>query len=590
MLMELIKKIIRKTREGMIKEMYHEFLWIYHYGLHYKFEILWYIVLGIFTTGMSLGGSVVSKYIIDAVTGHDTKGIIPAAIFYVGMQLFRIISNALTNRISTRIEIKVDQEIRADVYDKIMIADWEALSEYHSGDLMTRVDSDVSNISRSVISWVPNFITETVEFLGTLGIILYYDSTLAGLALLSAPVTILVSRYMMTKMRIYNQKLREVSSEVTTFHEESFQNIQVIKSFGLTKLYGRKMRQVQEKYRNMRLEYNQFSIMTTMLMSLVGTVVTVVCFGWGVYRLWSGVITYGTMTLFLEMSDSLSASFSSLIYMVPGAISAATAAGRIMAVTDLPRENFEGEEEIEQMLEANRDGGVSISMEEVTFHYAGGTPVYSNVNLEAHPDEIVALVGPSGEGKTTTLRLFLGIINPQAGAALVTGETTGEVRKLTPSTRRFFTYVPQGNTMFAGTIAENLRMMKQNATDEEMWQALKLACAYDFVAKLPDGLNSRMKERGGGFSEGQIQRISIARALLADVPVLLLDEATSALDVVTERKVLRNIMHSEYKRTCIVTTHRPSVLGICNRVYRISGGSVQMVSEEEIQQMMMDWA
>ena len=363
--MNLLKKIIRKIKEGMLQEIFQELLWIYHYGLRYKMEILWYIFLGIFSTGMSLGGSVISKYIIDAVTGFDSKGLAPAAVFYILMQLMRIGSNAWTRRISTRIEIKVDQEIRADVYDKIMEADWEAMSEYHSGDLLNRVDNDVSSISSSVLGWVPDFVTQLVQFLGTLGIIIYYDPTLAGLALLSAPVTLVVSRVLMKKMRDYNKKMREASSEVMMFNEESFQNVQVIKSFGLTGLYGRKLRQVQARYREIRLDYNKFSILTSSFMSLVGTVVTVVCFGWGVYRLWTGHITYGTMTLFLEMSDSLSASFSSLVYMVPSAISAATAAGRIMAVAELPKENREGEEQVEQLLEENRKGGVSVETEQM---------------------------------------------------------------------------------------------------------------------------------------------------------------------------------------------------------------------------------
>ncbi|MDY4969798.1 MAG: ABC transporter ATP-binding protein [Lachnospiraceae bacterium] len=587
--MNLLKKIIRKIKEGMLQEIFQELLWIYHYGLRYKMEILWYIFLGIFSTGMSLGGSVISKYIIDAVTGFDSKGLAPAAVFYILMQLMRIGSNAWTRRISTRIEIKVDQEIRADVYDKIMEADWEAMSEYHSGDLLNRVDNDVSSISSSVLGWVPDFVTQLVQFLGTLGIIIYYDPTLAGLALLSAPVTLVVSRVLMKKMRDYNKKMREASSEVMMFNEESFQNVQVIKSFGLTGLYGRKLRQVQARYREIRLDYNKFSILTSSFMSLVGTVVTVVCFGWGVYRLWTGHITYGTMTLFLEMSDSLSASFSSLVYMVPSAISAATAAGRIMAVAELPKENREGEEQVEQLLEENRKGGVSVETEQMAFGYAGGKMVFEHVDFLAAPGEIVALVGPSGEGKTTMLRVILGIVNVKAGSARVFGRDTQQKIPISAATRRLFAYVPQGNTMFAGTVAENLRMMKQDASNEELYEVLKLACAYDFIVRLPDGLNSRIRERGGGFSEGQIQRLSIARALLADVPVLLLDEATSALDVATERKVLRNIMQSEKNRTCIVTTHRPSVLGICSRVYRIEGGSMTCVGEEEVQKMMMDF-
>ncbi len=210
--------------------------------------------------------------------------------------------------------------------------------------------------------------------------------------------------------------------------------------------------------------------------------------------------------------------------------------------------------------------------------------------MEAHPHEIVALVGPSGEGKTTLLRLILSLLSSQSGTCRVYGGTDEENGlPLSPATRRLFSYVPQGNTMFSGTIAENMRNVKPDATDEEIIDALKLSCAWDFVEKLPDGIESMVKERGGGFSEGQSQRLSIARALLRKSPILLLDEATSALDVATERKVLKNIMRDEYPRTCIVTTHRPTVLGICSKVYAIRDKRCNLLSEEEIRVLERDF-
>ena len=210
--------------------------------------------------------------------------------------------------------------------------------------------------------------------------------------------------------------------------------------------------------------------------------------------------------------------------------------------------------------------------------------------MEAWPHEIIALVGPSGGGKTTMLRLILSLLRAQEGEAWIgAGEEPSQRLALSPSTRKLFSYVPQGNTMFSGTIAENMRNVKPEATEEEIMEALKLACAWDFVEKLPDGIESMVKERGGGFSEGQAQRLSIARALLRKSPILLLDEATSALDVATERKVLNNIMTDTYPRTCIVTTHRPTVLGICTRVYAIRDKKCEVVGETEIAEMEKDF-
>lgn len=577
-----VKKIWNKIKDGTLREMLNEFKWIYNYGKHYKWAIVWYIVLGLVSTVVGLVSSIASKQIIDAVTGQDSGAIIPAIVFYVCMRLSLIPVNALTGRISTKIEIKVDQEIRADVYDKIMAADWQSMSEYHSGDLLNRLDNDVANVSSSVIGWVPELITRVVQFVGPLCIILYYDPTLAGLALLSAPVTLLVSRRLTRNMRQYNKKMREVSSEVMAFNEESFQNMQVIKAFGLTDIYGRKLRSVQKKYRDIRLNYNLFSIKTMALMSLTGTIVSVLCFGWSVYRLWSGHITFGTMTLFLQLASALTGGFSSIASLFPQAISAATAAGRVMALTELPKETSEFDEEILKIRQSG--AGVSVEAKNVDFRYLTGKSVLKDVSFKAQPGEIIALVGPSGEGKTTILRILLGIVKATSGT--VTVSSNGETYPVGVSSRRLFAYVPQGNTMFSGTVAENLRIMKKDAADEELDRVLKLACAYDFVHSLPDGLDSPILENGGGFSSGQIQRLSIARALLADTPILLLDEATSALDPATARKIFKNIMSGDECRTCIMTTHRPSVLEMCSRVYRISDESMEELSQSQIDELM----
>ena len=208
--------------------------------------------------------------------------------------------------------------------------------------------------------------------------------------------------------------------------------------------------------------------------------------------------------------------------------------------------------------------------------------------MMAKPGEIIAIIGPSGEGKTTLIRLILGLIYPQKGE--VTIESSNGTRiPMNADTRHLFSYVPQGNTILSGTIAENMRMAKEDATDEEIIEALKAACAWEFVEKLPQTFNSKIGEKGRGFSEGQTQRIAIARALLRNAPILLLDEATSALDVTTERNVLRNIIKKHPNKTCIVTTHRPTVLNMCERVYRVMETRVTQLSEEDSSKMAMDF-
>lgn len=586
--MEFIKKVIRKIKEGMLQEMYEETKWMYTYAKKYKFQIVFYIFLGVLTTVMGLASSVGSKYLIDAVTGQDSGNIALIALFIVAMGLFSIGINAITTMISARINIKVNNEIQAEVFDKILVADWISMKEFHSGDLLNRLNGDVNTVASSILSWIPSLITRSAQFFGILTIILYYDPTMAVIALASAPVMLIVSKTLMKKMRDYNKRMRQVSSDVMSFNEESFQNIQSIKAFDLVGLFSKRLRDVQQNYKAVFLDYNKFSVYTSSFMSVVGMFVAYACFGWGVYRLWTGHITFGTMTLFVQLSGQLSSSFKSIVSLVPSAISATTSAGRIMEFFKIKDES-DLEDDKAKLIQNNTQGkGLSVVLDDVEFSYNENKTVFKHADVVANPGEIVALVGPSGEGKTTMIRLLLGLINTKSGNASIK-DINGVSCKISSATRRFFAYVPQGNTIFSGTIAENMRMVKQDATDAEIVEALKAACAYDFVNRLPDKINSKVGERGSGFSEGQAQRLSIARALLRKSPILLLDEATSALDVFTERQVLRNIMNMGYARTCIVTTHRPSVLTMCDKVYKIDSGVVCDIDEKEVNMLIRDF-
>ena len=389
-------------------------------------------------------------------------------------------------------------------------------------------------------------------------------------------------------MRYFNKKTREVSSDLMAFNEESFQSIQSIKAFDLIDLFNNKLIKMQNKYKEVSLDYNKFSIATSSFMSLVGMLVSYSCFGWGVYRLWTGHITYGTMTLFLQLSGTLSSSFNSLVGMVPSAISATTSAGRLMDFFDLPNEELLDDEKVQYIEKNTKNKGLTVELSDVMFNYDENKVVFKDASIVANPGEIVALVGPSGEGKTTMVRILLALINIKKGKAVVR-DIDGVECNISADSRKFFAYVPQGNTMFSGTVADNMRMVKEDATDEDIISALETACAYDFIKQLPDGIYSMVGEKGIGFSEGQAQRLSIARALLRRSPILILDEATSALDVYTERLVLKNIMDMGYARTCIVTTHRPSVLNLCDRVYKIDKSNVSEINHEEVEKLIKDF-
>lgn len=569
------KRIAEKLKAGYLLEMGREAAWMYGYARRYWKAMIFYIGAGIAGTLMGLGSSVASKFLIDAVTGHQMSSVGGAAGALIVLAVGNIGTRAVVSRISAKITVQSRNKMQADIYNSILYTDWESLQEFRSGDLLSRLEGDVRQVADSVIGWIPGVITRLFQFLGTLAVILYYDPTMAALAVLSAPVTLAASRILMKRMRDYSLQMRDVNDDLMSFQNDSLRNLQTVKAFGLMDVFSSRMTVLQDGYQEKMLNFNRFTIYTSSFLSMVGMAVSYICFGWGVYRLWGGYITIGTMMMFLQMAGALSTALSALIQTVPQAINATTCAGRLMSVAGLKREQTIREQAVKN-LEKKSAGGLSVVLKEVQIGYRGAPPVISGGDFQADRGEIVAVIGSSGEGKTTLLRLLLGLIYPAKGEAFLASED-GEQCPLSAGTRHFFSYVPQGNTMFGGTIAENLRLVKPEAGQEELEEALRTGCAWEFVKELPEGIHSPMGEQGGGFSEGQAQRIAIARAVLRDAPVLLLDEATSALDMETEKQVLENLMGDRKQRTCIVTTHRPSVLSMCHHIYEIQGNRLEKI-------------
>lgn len=582
---ESLDILIRRWKDGTFGEIIDDWKWIFTYSARYKGVIVFYLILGIFSTTLGLVGSVASKYLIDIITGHDTGKLWIIIAVMVGSTVFSLVFGSLLSRINAKISIDINNDIQADIFDKIVDADWLALNNYSNGDILNRFNGDIGTVSGNAISWLPSIVLAIYNFIATFCVILYYDWVMAIFAFGTAPLMLLMSRFVIKKQRDYNKKMREMSSEVMAFEVDTFYNFDTIKSFGIAPLYSKKLRWWQKKFKDISLKYNLFSIKTNIVMSVMGSIVQFAAFGYCLFRLWTNGITYGTMTLFLQQKSKLSSAFSSVVSIIPSFLNSSVSAHRIRELVELPREVHIPESS--KIDEFSEDGFI-VKMENTNFAYKEGTQVITNSDFIARPGEIVALVGPSGEGKTTMIRLILGLIRPQEGDVLLEA-ANGEKVPMNTETRHLFAYVPQGNTILSGTIAENMRMVKEDATDEEIIEALKEACAWDFVEKLPDTINTNIGERGRGLSEGQAQRIAIARAVLRNSPILLLDEATSALDVTTERTVLKNIVRQHPNKTCIVTTHRPSVLNLCQRVYRVVNTNVTPLSEEESSRMAMDF-
>lgn len=582
---ESLDVLIARWKDGTFSEIIDDWKWIFSYSKRYKWAIVFYTLLGIFSTSMGLVSSVASKYLIDIITGYKTSKLAILIIIMVGSSLFSLLFSSMISRISAKLGIYINNDIQADIFDKIVDADWLEINKYSNGDVLNRFNGDIGTVSGNAISWLPTIVIAIYNFIATFFVILHYDWIMAVIALGSAPFMLLMSRFMIKKQREYGKKVREMSSKLMTFEVEAFYNFDTIKSFGIAPYYSRMMRWWQSKFKDISLEYNMFSIKTNIVLSIMGTMVQFIAFGYCLFRLWTRDITYGTMTLFLQQRSNLSGAFSNVVSIIPSFLNSSVSAHRIRELVELPKEvHIQESTELDPLAE----NGFEVRMRDVNFSYVEGTRVITDSAFQAKPGEIVALVGPSGEGKTTMIRLILGLIRPEKGDAVIVASNGQEIT-MNAETRHFFAYVPQGNTILSGTIAENMRMVREDATDEEIIEALRIACAWDFVEKMPENIHSNVGERGRGLSEGQAQRISIARAVLRDAPVLLLDEATSALDVTTERRVLRNIVEQKPNKTCIVTTHRPSVLNLCQRVYRVMETKVTELDEEESSRMAMDF-
>ena len=581
---ESLGTLVSSWRDGTFSEIWADWKWIWGYTKRYRRAVWFYTILGVASSTLGLVSAVASKYSIDIITGYDSDHLWFIVTVMVASALVGLLLRSVTSRISTKISLRVNNDIQAQVFDRLLGADWRSLNAFASGDLLSRLSTDVGSVSSSAIRWLPDLIVTAYTFAATLAVILHYDWVMALLALASAPFLLLTSRRLIRGMRTHQQEVRQVGSRLMSYETETLHNLDAIKGFGITGRYGRGFRRRQEEFRRASLDYNLFSIRTEILLSLLGSAVQMAAFGYCLYLLWSGKILYGTMTLFLSQGAKLSSAFNALVRTVPSFLSASVSARRIRDLYALEPEPVLPDDGLDSLASQ----GFTVAVEDAGYAYVPHQPVLTHADFRAAPGETVALVGPSGGGKTTMIRLLLGLIRPAEGRAYLQAADGRQV-EVNAGLRRYFSYVPQGNTLLSGTIADNLRMVKPDADDRQLREALEAACAWDFVSAMEGGLDASVGEHGHGLSEGQAQRIAIARALLRDAPVLLLDEATSALDVATERTILRNLAARYPHKTCIVTTHRPTVISLCRRVYQVSSGCLRLLDSDEAQRLAMDF-
>lgn len=531
--------------------------WLFSYSRPYLGKIGLVVVLGVLNTVASLAMVQVSKSIIDNATfGNEFVRLLVIYMLLVfGMQALSVVNSLLTALLTEKFSFG----IRKQIYDKIIQSHWMDVKKYHTGDLMTRLTSDAGNIADGIISTIPGIFLLVIELVMVFFTLFQYSRLLAVLALLVAPVAAFTSWLLGRKLKVLQGKVQESEAAYRSFLQESLANLLIVKAFANEEYSVDRLTRLREERFKWVFRRTKMSLFSSTTMSISFQIGYIAAFSYGVFQIANGSITYGTMSVFLALVNRVQAPVLQLAQQIPRIVMILTSAGRVMELQDIPVE--------EKQPEQIKPEGIGVRVEGLSFGYTAET-VLEDTALEIRPGEFVAIIGESGIGKTTLIRLMMSFMSNYRGNITYFNQA-GEQEKANAGSREFIAYVPQGNTLFSGTIRENIRMGNLEASEEEIFQALRMAAAYDFVMELPEGLDTIIGERGHGLSEGQAQRIAIARAFVRRAPFLILDEATSALDEKTELSVLQGLQELQPKPTCLIITHRRSILTYCDREIRI---------------------
>ena len=536
--------------------------WLVQYAKPYMGRITVMMMFNLLYTVVGLVMVTLTKRIIDEAT--EGNPIITLIVCYliltIGLQLVSVFGTLM----NTMLTEKFSFGIRKQIYEKIIHSHWMDVKKYHTGDLMTRLTSDAGNVADGIIGTIPSIIQLIVELLLVFITLFSYSPLLACFALLVAPVAAVSSWWFGRKLKRLQVKVQESEAAYRSFLQESLANLLIVKAFANEEYSTQRLTQLRKERFGWVYRRTKMGLISSTAMSMSFQVGYIVAFAYGAIQISRKAITYGTMSVFLTLVNRVQAPVMGLAQQIPRVVSILASAGRIMELQELPLE--EKEEEPLAVVQA----GVDVSG--LTFGYTQDN-VLENVSLHIAPGEFVAVIGESGIGKTTLIRIIMSFMSNIQGSVTFYNEK-GETQKANAATRNFIAYVPQGNTLFSGTVRENIRMGNLNATEEEMNEALNLAAAYDFVQELPKGIDTVIGERGHGLSEGQAQRIAIARAFVKKAPFLILDEATSSLDEATEQEVIRGLQRLTPRPTCLVITHRKSILKYCDREIKIANKTI----------------
>lgn len=534
------------------------FRWLWRAWRGNRLQACLNVVIGLLSVVVSLVQVTAVRHAIDVASGAAGGNLYWAVAVMGLLILCDFMLNIGSTWVQNILGIRARNRMQQRMLDRILRSQWHGKEHFHSGDVLNRLEFDVVNVVDFLTQTIPNTLSVLAMFVGAFCYLFAMDAVLALITVAIIPVFIGLSRVYVNRMRKLTKDVRAEDSRVQSALQETIQHRMLIKTLESETMMVNRLEQTQGVLRHKVVKRTVFSVFSNTILNIGFALGYLVAFLWAAVRMSANSLSFGGMTAFLQLVNRIQSPARSLTRLVPAFVSVFTAAERLMELEESPLD--------EQGEPVALEAPCGIRLAHVDYAYEDGEDVLRDLSFDFKPGTCTAVLGETGAGKTTLIRLILGLIMPKNGKAEIYSSVNNS-SLLSPLTRCNLAYVPQGNTLLSGTVRDNLRLGKLSATDEEMKEALRMSCA-EFLFDMPDGLDTICGEQGTGLSEGQAQRIAIARTLLRDCPVLLLDEATSALDPDTERQLLSNIL-SDKRRTVIFITHRLAVKDYCDQTLTI---------------------
>jgi ATP-binding cassette, subfamily B, bacterial len=566
MLKELSMILLEKLRALLDIKAYQS---LYTYTRGYHIPILWITLLKITLSFISVGTAIATMSVIDEAIDMNYRVAVLSGLGLLLLIGSQLILEAIVSHSSIRVSTKLRNQMILDFMEQIYKKDWLTISKYNSGDLSTRIYDDIPRIVNSAMESLSDILALGLQMLLGFVFILFFDPVLAILVFTLTPIAIIISILIGTKLRDIQSLIQDTESELRSKTNESIVNLTILKAFNFTHSNKQDIQGIQEeRFRLIKLR-NAIRIKTNLFMDIGYYLGFFLAIALGAYRLSTGAITVGMITALIQLVGRIQGPLEELSYEIPNLVSSFSSLTRIDEIYRV--DNEEGDEELTTTLTLER-----ILVRNIDFEYTPGVPILKHLQFEIVKGSRIGIIGSSGEGKTTLLNILLALIKPQSGDIVLTFDN-GESDFMSAKYRRYFSYVTQKNMLFTGTIRDNF-FLSRFVTEDAIHKALDTACATEFIQELPQGLDTPLLEEGLGLSQGQLQRLSIARALIHNRPILVLDEATSSLDVETELALIHNIQHNYPAITLIAVTHKQPLLDICDSTYKLCDAQIKKLS------------